>query len=81
MKNPLVILLCGGLIVLTSILAYLSVYFTASQPENYGAVRYKIYAWVCIVLFFAGILLCLLSLVRAASAPTTRDKIDESKDA
>lgn len=80
MKTNLVILCCGGLIVLASILAYLSVYFTASQPANYGAFRYKVCAWICIVLFFAGVLLCLFSLVRAALTPGARDKNDESHD-
>jgi hypothetical protein len=73
-------LLCGGLIVLGSILAYLSVYFTASQPTNYGAFRYKVYAAICIASFFAGILLCFLPFVREASSPSARAKGDETKE-
>ena len=27
----------------------MSIYFSASQPDNYGATRFKVYAWLCIL--------------------------------
>jgi hypothetical protein len=79
MKKTLLILVVGILVVVVSILAYLSAYFTASQPENYGALRYKVYAWVCIISFLAGLLLCLWSLVRAISAPRPASDSGENR--
>jgi uncharacterized membrane protein len=80
MKKNFLIFGSGAVAVLAAVLAYLSVYFTASQPENYGAFRYKFYAWACIIFGLAGVLVCAWSLVRAISGPQARDNSSESKE-
>jgi len=34
---------------IATLVVYLSIYFSASQPDNYGAIRFKVYAWLCII--------------------------------
>jgi hypothetical protein len=80
MKKSFLIFGGGVVAVLAAVLAYLSVYFTASQPENYGAFRYRVYAWTCIIFGLAGVLLCAWSLVRPKSEPRASDDNSESKD-
>jgi hypothetical protein len=80
MKNRFLIFVGGVVAVLAAVLAYLSVYFTASQPENYGASRYKVYAWACIILGLAGVLLCAWSLVRGTSQPGAHEDNIERND-
>ena len=79
MKNRVLIFGGGVVVVLIAVLAYLSVYFTASQPENYGAFRYKVFAWACIILGLAGVLLCAWSVFRGTSQPRAQDN-SEIKD-
>jgi hypothetical protein len=80
MKNRFLIFVGGVVAMLTAVLAYLSVYFTASQPENYGAFRYKVFAWACIFLGLAGVLLCAWSVVRRTSQPRPHEDNSEIKD-
>ena len=80
MKDRLFPFLGGIVAVLAAVLGYLSVYFTASQPENYGAFRYKVYAWACIILGLAGVMLCAWAVVRDTAPSRAHDNKSEIKD-
>ena len=61
------LILLGGVVALVATtVAYLSVYFTASQPENYGEFRFKVQAWICIAAIISELFFTIWLLIRAA---------------
>ena len=60
-----ILVLIGGLLLMAiTVLAYLSVYFTASQPDNYGHLRFKGLAWGCIIAFLAELAVTIWAMIR-----------------
>jgi hypothetical protein len=51
---------------LATITAYLSIYFTASQPANHGLFKYKVYASMVIALLILEIILFVYWLLKKA---------------
>ncbi len=58
-------ILCSGILLVTAIAyGYSVIYFYASQPENYGHIRFKIFAFICVAFLFLVIGLTLWQLIK-----------------
>jgi biotin transporter BioY len=62
----LLILLCGALVMAVTVLGYLSLYFTASQPNYHRSFLVDALAWTCICAIPVELLVTICLTIRAA---------------